>query len=97
MVTERDSDLLLDCYQNAALSVSQIQQRHFPGLSKPTALNRLTRLRKNGFIKCHRVGIFFSHGVPKKVGCVYQITKAGLEFLKHRCKISSDRSHPISI
>jgi hypothetical protein len=97
LLTERDTGLLHDCYQNTALSISQIRRRHFPNCGKATALNRLSKLKTEGYLKSQRVGIVIYQGMPKKIGAVYQITRAAISYLKSRYPKEAFREEPLQL
>lgn len=97
LLTERDFALLHDCYDNVALSVSQIRARHFNTCGKATALNRLSKLRKEGYLKSQRVGIVIYQGMPRKIGAVYQITRNAISNLKGRYPKESFREGPLQL
>ena len=94
-LTERDTKLLYDCYSHVSLSISQIANRHFPGLAKSTVLNRLTKLRREGLLIQQHVGVALHQGVARNIGVVYQVTKKGLKLLKSRYPNEQLREAPL--
>lgn len=84
MLTNRDTKMLYDCYQNVTLSFSQIRQRHFPHAKQPTVCNRLSKLKAAALLSKQRVGIILYQGDPEEIGTVYQVTRRGIAYLRLR-------------
>ncbi len=94
VLTPRDLGLLLDCYEQVQLSFAQIHQRHFLGRSRPTVTNRLSQLRRSGYLKSQRVGIVIHRGKAEDVSKVFQVTAKAIRSLQERYPQNSFRDAP---
>lgn len=97
ILTERDKNLLYDCYQNGVLSFSQVKVRHFGSVSRATTHNRLTRLRDDEFLRSYKVGIVIHHRTPQEIGVAYLPTKKTLEALCRLFPGESFRPMPLGL
>jgi len=97
LLTERDTGLFYDCYNYGALSISQIRKKHFPNCGKATALNRLSKLKKEGYLRSQRIGIVIYQGMPQKIGAVYQLTRQALQYLKVRFPNDRFKEDPLAL
>lgn len=97
ILTPRDTFILKDLYNSTVLSLFQIRNKHFANLSKPTALNRLTKLEKGGFIKRNRVPRFVLSSKDLQVSVVFQITKDGISELQKRTNFEMLKHDPVSL
>jgi hypothetical protein len=96
-VTERDMQILLDIYENVQLSFEQVHRRHFPGRSRVTVVNRLTRIRGLELIRRIKVGTVIYQLGSVEVGTVYHITGAGLKLLGERFSSNDFPTRPVRI
>lgn len=97
MPTDRDFLILMGLYENVLMSFPQISKMFFQQRSKPTIINRLTKLEKAGLIQRWRVprlSVGSSHGV---ISVVFQITKAGISVLQKRHLDLELRTDPVRI
>ncbi len=76
--TERDSQILLTLYKHRFLSISQIQQIHFPSLQ--TAYRRMRILRGTGFVE--------SFNVANIDEAIFTVAKKGLNLVAESLGVS---------
>lgn len=84
MPTGRDFSLLKSLYDNVVMSFPQIAKMHFAGKSKPTIINRLTKLEAAGLIKRFKVPRLELSGAKNVISVIFQITKLGIEVLQKK-------------
>lgn len=84
MLTERDFSLLQSLYENVVMSFPQITKMHFATKSKPTIVNRLTKLELSGFIVKYKVPRLEVRGSLKVISVVFQISRSGILALQKR-------------
>ncbi len=84
MPTERDFSLLKSLYENVVMSFPQIARMHFTDRSKPTIINRLTKLESAGLIQRLKVPRLQITNAKKVISVVFQITRIGILVLQKR-------------
>lgn len=85
ILTPRDYCILSNLYHYTVMSFAQIKKRSFKNVQKATALNRLTKLERKGYIQRRRVPRFICSADDLQVSVIYQITKNGIrELQKHK-------------
>lgn len=97
LLTARDLTVLRSLYDNVVMTYGQIADRHFPNVSKPTVINRLTKIERGGFIRRERIPRMELGRDKRAIGVVYQITKDGISKLRDNDPSGSFRSYPIRI
>lgn len=97
MPTVRDFDLLQSLYDNTLLSFSQILKLHFTDRSKPTVINRLTKLERAGLINRLKVPRLTVVSSAHVISVVYQITKFGISVLQKRRPEIELRPEPVRL
>ena len=97
MLTDRDFLILESLYSNVVMSFPQISQRYFVGRSKPTVINRLTRLESAGLIAKFKVPRLALTGAQNVISVVYRISKSGIQALQKRYPGFEFRVEPIRI
>lgn len=86
MMTSRDLSLLKSLYDSVVMSFLQIARMHFVDRSKPTIINRMTKLERSGLIIRLKVPRLEITNSKKMISVVYQITRLGISVLQ--------KSHP---
>lgn len=84
MLTERDFSLLQSLYGNVVMSFPQITKMHFASKSKPTIVNRLTKLEASGLITKYKMPRLEVTGSSKVISVVFQISRSGIWALQKR-------------
>lgn len=81
-LTARDLAILLDCYKETLLTNKQIEKRHFSGRAKSTMIERLTKLRRGGYLTAERIDMNRYERKELRTGIVHLITSKGLNILQ---------------
>ncbi|MGE4234117.1 MAG: replication-relaxation family protein [Bacteriovoracia bacterium] len=81
-LTARDLAILLDCYKETLLTNKQIEKRHFTGRAKSTMIERLTKLRRGGYLTAERIDMNRYERKELRSGIVHLITTKGLQVLQ---------------
>lgn len=97
LLTERDRCVLRGLYDNVVMSFPQISSTYFAGCSKPTVINRLSRLYSAGLIQKFKVPRLELIGAKSVVSVVFQISRAGILALRKRHPETDFRSQPIRL
>ncbi len=97
MPTARDLSLLQSLYDNTLLSFSQIVKFHFTERSKPTVINRLTKLESAGLITRLKVPRLEVTNSKKMISVIYQITRFGISVVQKRHSEFELRSEPVRL
>lgn len=97
MLTARDLSLLQSLYEHTLLSFPQIVRIHFGSRSKPTVINRLTKLERAGLIARLQVPRLMVVRSADVISVVYQITKFGISVLQKRSLDIEFRPEPVRI
>lgn len=79
-LTPRDLALLEDLAALRQASVDQLAARHFPGLTRKTALNKISRLVAGGYLT-RAMRHLFNRARPT---AVYGLTPAGRQVVEER-------------
>jgi DNA-binding Lrp family transcriptional regulator len=97
MPTERDICVLRGLYDNVVMSFPQIGRMYFQGKSKPTIINRLSKLEKAGLILKFKVPRIEVTGAKSVISVVYQISRSGILVLQKRHPEFDFRPEPIKL
>ena len=76
-LTGRDLEILADLYRFGLLTFRQLKAKYFPGHSKSTLSNRLSRLKFAGFVASHPVGVLPGGETERKIGTLFRLTRRG--------------------
>lgn len=96
-LTQRDRLLMDALYQNVVLSFPQVWQKFFPQKAKSTALNRLAKLEKAGFVKRIRIPRLNDKHTEPDIKVVFQITRRGIRELEKWQPDLKLRTEPVRI
>lgn len=97
MPTERDFCVLKSLYDNVVMSFPQIARMHFQNRSKPTVINRLTKLEMAGLITRLKVPRLQVTGATNVISVVYQISRNGIRALQKRLPGIELRPEPVRL
>lgn len=97
ILTERDTRVLRDLYDNVVMTFGQVTSAHFPRAAKSTAINRLSRLEKAGVILRERIPRMALGFDERAIGVVFQITRQGILELRRRQSDAILKPDPIKI
>lgn len=97
ILTERDIGVLKSLYDNVVMTFSQLARSHFSNVAKPTAINRLSRLEKAGFISRERIPRMTLGLDERAIGVIFQITRRGIFELRNRQFGAIAKADPIKI
>lgn len=92
LLTERDYFILKGLYDYVVMSFPQIAGQYFKGKSKPTIINRLSKLESAGFINKYKIPRLISGKDKNVISVVYQVTRLGIRELQKR--FSHVKFHP---
>ena len=97
ILTPRDYCILSDLYHYTVMSFMQLKAKSFTDVQKATALNRLTKLERRGYIQRRRVPRFLSSAHDLQISVVYQITKSGIRELQKHLPDKALRTEPVKL
>jgi DNA-binding Lrp family transcriptional regulator len=97
MPTLRDFSLHQSLYDNTLLSFPQIARLHFTDRSKPTVINRLTKLEQAELITRLKVPRLQLVSAAHVISVVYQITRFGISVLQKRLPEIELRPEPVRL
>ncbi|MBL7554740.1 MAG: replication-relaxation family protein [Bdellovibrionaceae bacterium] len=84
LLTERDYFILKGLYDYVVMSFPQITSQYFKDKSKPTIINRLSKLESAGFVNKYKIPRLISGKDKNVISVVYQISRTGIRELEKR-------------